>query len=393
MKRLGILLVMLASTRAFADCPTQQAACLLHEEGVTLLAAKKFDEAAAKFEASITAGATARAELGYALANEGARRLGIAYEAIVEANRLSLWEVRQTPKNTEITARAERIKYVMGELRSKIVLIRVTLPVGATERIVTVQREGRDARDVGGSLAVAPDDKLVAIMQSGLRVDGTVAFAAGGEGEWLVNLPVPERVAVQPTPQPQPQPAIVVPMPPTEEPPGQFHRPGRHTVVGAAFAVAPASTDDGNTGIGVQAYAVYVAKPLLLTARLGYLRHFDDDQSDANEAITLDIGELNALVGVGYALHDPFYVAAEVGYTQLDESVSTLDFMTAAHAAASNTSRYAMYTLAIGAHWRRADLRLGFEGPIASLGQSQPGPQGDLSTRLMFSIGVDFVAW
>src|SRR5215203_4105597 len=114
--RLGVLFVMLAVGVARANCPDQRASCVLHEEGVALLLEGKHQLAATKFLAAIAAEPSARSYLGYAQAVEALGQIALAYDTMVKAQEMSKDEVKSSgPSNSDVNARAERIKYKLSE--------------------------------------------------------------------------------------------------------------------------------------------------------------------------------------------------------------------------------------------------------------------------------------
>ena len=349
-----------------------------------MLAAGKFDEAATKFEASLVAGETARAALGYALALEGANKLGLAYDAILEADRLSAWEVRGAPRDVDIHARAERIKYVLGELRSKIGIVRVQLPASvAPGQLAAVQREGRDVRDPRLPIAITPGEPVVAVMRNGARFDGTPQVAAGGQAVWIVPVtasPLPATPVVRP--------ALAVSRPPPPDEPLV-----NHSRVGLAFAFLPTGEEHGNTAYGLIAHGGMALDPRFsLTAHVAYLTRESFETVDTN--LTQFSGyELAAYFGATMTLTGPIYLAADLGGLTWNETATVSLGAGSPETARSDDSRYLVYAIGVGLHIGHFDGRLGFEGPVANVGHSQPGSEVDLPVRLMLSVGADFHQW
>lgn len=386
----GVLGLGLAAGTAAADCPTQAANCLLHEEGVALLDARKFDEAATKFEASLVAGETARAALGYATALEGTGKLGLAYDAILEADRLSAWEVRGAPKDVDLHARAERIKYVLGELRSRIGIVRVQLPATvAPGQLAAVQREGRDVRDPRLPFAVTPGEDIIVVLRNGARYSGPTLVGAGGQSVWVVPLGGGPGVTV--TPGATPLPATPVGAAPRPAVPDEA--PVNHARVGLAFAVLPAGQEQGNTAYGLVAHGGIPLNPRFsLMAHLAYLPH-EGFQTFDTPAQEFSGYELAAYVGGTMSLAGPIYLAADLGALTWSET-STVSLAPGSPASTQTDDRwYLVYAVGAGLHIGHFDARLGVEGPFASLGHSLGGSEPALAVRTMVSIGADFHQW
>ncbi len=384
----------LAARTAAADCPTQAANCLLHEEGVTFLAARNFEDAATKFEASLVAGETARAALGYAQALEGQGKYGLAYDAIVEADRLSAWEVRGAPRDVDIHARSERIKYVLGELRSKIGIVRVQLPATAAPgQLAAVQREGRDVRDPRLPIAVTPGETIVAVLRNGARYTGTALVGAGGEAVWVVPLGGGPGVTVTPGATPLPATPIARSAVDAPRPVAPDEPLVNHARVGLAFAFLPTGQAHGNTAYGLVAHGGIPMNPRFsLMAHIAYLPHegFETFDTPAQEFSGYEIA---AYVGGTMTLTGPIYLAADLGgLTWSETGTVTLG------AGSPDTTRtddmwYLVYAVGVGLHIGHFDARLGVEGPFANLGHSLGGDEPALAVRTMVSIGADFHQW
>jgi hypothetical protein len=410
-----VLACALASARARADCPTQAAACLLDEEGVALLAHKQYTEAAAKFEASITAGPSARAELGYAQALDALGKLGLAYDAIVEADRLSAWEKRDAPNDRDVYARGERIKYVMGDLRSRVGFVHVQLPAPLVgDPIVAVHREGHDVRDPHATIAIAPGDKVTAVLRSGARHEGLVKVAAGGETTWVVPVEAAAAVAAPPvcdssssTPEVGDGSAVPVTLPfespgqtpdPTPDPtPPIVLQPPPRTHFGFEFALLPASAANAGSAIGGALFMGYdVAQRFRIGLRGGAFIHTPIDQTtsdEANTAMTHVTGdEFGGWLGVRAVIAGPLIATAELGAIKLDQT-ATLTISGFLPSTASNDLDYLVYTLGLGLHAGPLDFGFGLEGELTGLGESQPGTEPDLGVRLMITVGRDLFAW
>jgi len=190
--RLGVLFVLLAVGAARASCPDQRASCVLHEEGVALFVEGKHQLAAAKFAAAIAAEPSARSYLGYAQAVEALGQIALAYDTMVKAQQMSQAEVKSSANNAEVNARAERIKYKLGELRAKIGFAWLRVPDGVQrQRVVSVQREGEGQLSAPFTqwTAVAPGKQvLIATIDDGTQLTVVAQVAAGTQG--VVVIPV-----------------------------------------------------------------------------------------------------------------------------------------------------------------------------------------------------------
>lgn len=210
--RLCVLVVLLAAGVARAgNCPEQRASCVLHEEGVTLFLEGKHALAAAKFAAALGAEPTARSYLGYAQAVEALGQIALAYDTLVKAQQMSQAEVKATgPKDSEVNARAERIKYKLGELRAKIGFAWLRVPQGVQQqRVVAVQREGEGQLSAPFTqwIAVSPGKQvLIATIDDGTQLTVVAQVAAGSQGVIIIPVagtgrpPVVDRGPVPPGP-------------------------------------------------------------------------------------------------------------------------------------------------------------------------------------------------
>ncbi len=261
---------------AEAACPDQRASCVLHEEAVGLLMAGKFAEAAQKFSASLAAEPTARSYLGYAQSVEGLGQTALAFDAMLLAQKYSAVEVSASGgRDVDVNARAERIKYKLAELRSKVAFMWLLVPDGVPPaRVVSVQRRGEG--DLPAPLArwvtVMPGQELVAGLDDGSRIVIPAAPAPGSQQ--VVVIPIPTRTAaVQPRP--------VVQLAPTGKPlvglyskkPPPPSGPAVSTL-GAEFAMALPNVGNVDAGYGFGAiYERYVGDQLGITGRADLLFH------------------------------------------------------------------------------------------------------------------------
>jgi hypothetical protein len=183
-----------------AECPdgTPRAACVLHDEGVAALTAKRYDEAATKFRGAITAHPSARSHLGYSQALEGQGKLALAYETMLVAQRLSNEEmVGPGAKDPVKIGRAERIKYKLSELGGRVGFVSLRLPEGVSaQRLVSVRREGEGdlASPIGRWVAVAPDQQvLIASLDDGTQVEVIAKVASGSQSNLVLPIPAQRR--------------------------------------------------------------------------------------------------------------------------------------------------------------------------------------------------------
>ncbi len=191
--RLAVLFVLLTFGVARANCPDQRASCVLHEEGVALFLESKHQLAAEKFAAAIAAEPTARSYLGYAQAVEALGQIALAYDTLVNAQRLSQAESKSPGANkAEVSSRAERIKYKLGELRAKIGFVWLRVPEGVQpQRVISVQREGEGPLSAPFTqwTAVAPGKQvLIATIDDGTKLTVVAQVTAGTQG--VVVIPV-----------------------------------------------------------------------------------------------------------------------------------------------------------------------------------------------------------
>jgi hypothetical protein len=330
--RVALALVVLAGP-AHAACPDGAANCLLHEEGVKLLTSAKFEEAAAKFQASLAAGPTARAALGYAQAIEGQGKIALAYESMLYAKQLSDKEVAG-PRGQEpdVVGRAERIRYKLAELRTRVGFVQIKLPPNVPpRRLVSVRRKGEG--DLVDPLlrwvVVAPEhQQLVAFLDDGSSLEVDAQVGAGMQGS--VVIPVPA-VATQPNPttnpivQPQPVPAgagngqRVVTTTPIQDlykrdQPKPSTLPPPELTLGVDFVTMAPGPEDMNNNFGAAALVEKrLGDRLGLSTRLAITNHPPDlDIFSGNEVSGL---EIMAAGGLRTRSRRSFYLFSEAGIT------------------------------------------------------------------------------
>ena len=301
-----VLAALLATARlAHADCPegTPQAACVLHEEGVALLTASRFDQAAAKFRAAISAHPSARSYLGYSQAVEGQGKLALAYETMLVAQRLSNEELTGAgAKDPAKVGRAERIKYKLSELGGRVGFVWLRLPDGVPpQRIVSIHREGEGdlPSPIGRWVTVAPDKQiLVASLDDGTQVQFVAKIAAGSQSSLVIPIAAAPRPTTQPPPPP---PALGRPIESLYQP---RTPPGPPPTVTFSFGMTVLSpgpklpgANDPTVGAGIGLFSLFerrLGKSLGATFRADYITH----RSGGSIEDSLSGFELMPLVGL-----------------------------------------------------------------------------------------------
>ncbi|MBX3161206.1 MAG: hypothetical protein KF773_34915 [Deltaproteobacteria bacterium] len=394
---LALILVAAAATRAHAACPDGRANCLLHEEGVALLTSGKFEEAAAKFQASLAAGATARAALGYAQAIEGQGKVALAYESMLYAKQLSDAELAGPDgKSVEIIGRSQRVQYKLGELRAKVGFVQVTLPTNVSpRRLVSLRRRGEgDLVDpLTRWVVVAPDRQvLIAALDDGSKIEVDAQVAAGMQGKVVIPIPTGTQQARPNTnPGRDPNAGRVVSRPladlyPKPEP--VLAQPPPALALGLDIVTLVPNPTNLTSGIGASLLLEKrLGKSIGMTARLSFVSHpestfFDPTLGD----VSFSGRELMALVGLRTASKYSFHAFAEAGLTAFTMTASATGRPMLPPLAPDDFINELYPTLAIGGATRlgRVHLQLGLVYAIAT---------GDveLPVRFMASLGVDLV--
>jgi len=390
----AVIAVALLATPAWATCPDGAANCLLHEEGVTLLTSGKFEEAAAKFQASLAAGPTARAALGYAQAIEGQGKIALAYESMLYAKQLSDAELAGPKgKDVDVIGRAERIKYKLGELRARVGFVQIKLPPNVPpRRLVSVRRKGEG--DLVDPLlrwvVVAPDHQmLVAFLDDGSKLEIDAQVGAGMQGS--VVIPVPA-VGTRPNPNTSP---IVQPVPagqgnqqrivgstPIQDlyrqaPPKPSVLPPPALTVGLDFVSLAGAPDNMNSGVGAAALVEHrLGEHFGLSTRLAITDH--PPQDNFNEVSGV---EVMATGGLRTRSHHSFYLFGEAGITVFRRHTV---FLSTPEPDEDLSRTYP--TIDIGGATRLG--RLHIQGAIVwALNVSDI----DLPLRFMLSLGLDLV--
>lgn len=377
-----------AGRLAHASCPegTPQAACVLHGEGVTLLTAARYEEAATKFRAAIAAAPSARSYLGYSQAVEGQGKLALAYETMLVAQRLSNEEMTGAgAKDPANIGRAERIKYKLGELAGRVGFVSLRLPEGVPpQRLVSLHREGEGdlPAPLGRWVTVAPEHQLlIASLDDGTQLQVVAKVAPGSQSSLVI--PVPARPA-QPQPQPQPpQPVHGPPIPPVYQPmPPQLPRSA--LAVGMTFLSSGPELPGVSLGVGLGVFGLYerrAGKSLGLTLRADYVSHASSESSDFQGSFSGY--ELMTLAGVRTMTRN-LHARFEVGVT-----VSTVDgevFVPGAPpVSGSTTAVYPVIGLGGGFHVGRVRLHAGILYAINGDTTDRP----EMPLRFMGALGFD----
>ncbi|MGN6110133.1 MAG: hypothetical protein ACTHU0_33815 [Kofleriaceae bacterium] len=282
MSKLRILVAFaclaVAAGAAAASCPdgVPAAACALHDEGVELFTAGKFEEAAAKFRAAIAAAPSARSYLGYSQAVEGQGQIALAYETMLIAQRMSNDEMAATGgRDTDVVGRAERIKYKLSELGGKVGFVWLRLPPNvAPQRVVSVHREheGDLPSPLGRWITVAPGRQvLVASLDDGTQLEMVATVAPGAQSSLVIPIPAP--AAAVRTPQ-GPTPALGRPLISLYKRPSAPPAPLPTTTISAGGAVLSPGPGDTHAGVGFTAfYERRLARVVAVIGRADYLFH------------------------------------------------------------------------------------------------------------------------
>ena len=389
--------MLLASRLAFADCPPGQtpASCALHDEGVAAFTAGKYDEAATKFRAAISAGATARSYLGYSQAVEGQGKIALAYETMLVAQKLSNDELA-TPNGKSdagIVGRAERIKYKLAELGAKIAYVWLRLPQGVSiRRLVSVFREGEGdlQQPIGRWIVVAPEKQILfATLDDGKRVQITAQVAAGSQGTLIIPVPAAQPVQQQPVQQqPVQQPVTLQPQPyPLAPAPGDVPEPKRaknppNTLV--AIDAAFIMRNDDNVGVGIGFAGLFekkLAKPLAVTGRAAYVFHpSKSTESGLTEVVATSANEGLLLAGIRTRSKLPLYASLEVGAMFYER----VDTFTTATVDREESYRHTYPTTMLGGGVRIGKVH--FEAYMLAVANTG---DIDLPTRFFATFGVD----
>jgi hypothetical protein len=365
----ALALVSLLASVARAECPESDAGCILEKEGAEAIGAKDWVRARAKFNASLANAPSVRAYLGLATADNALNEPAAAYDAIVDAKRMSDDELADKPGDVDVKARAERIKYLIGDLRAKVGLVYLRLPGNVPPyRVVSVQRksEGNVPDPFRRPIAVAPDEQaLVAVLDDGNKVELDVEVQAGREATYVIPA---EKLVYRLQPPPPPLPIPVQPQQP-------LLRPWAIAIEGMTIQ---GQFEDGGSGFGLLASGgIRVASRVAVTARLGYITHGDTSTSDAGGNFrTVTSFEIPLFAGGRFYFADNFYLLGEVAYILYDRQLGT----TAMLRSEDQLFGVVAAELGVGVHASRFEIEL---GELTSTG----GPPGE-DNRLMLTARV-----
>jgi hypothetical protein len=394
-RALAVALVLSAAADpAFAACPTGQANCLLHEEGVDLLRNGKFDEAAAKFQASLAAGPTARAALGYAQAIEGQGKIALSYESMLYAKQLSDAEIAGPDgKNVEIVGRSQRVQYKLGELRAKVGFVQVTLPPQVSpKRLVSLRRKGEgDLVDpLSRWVVVAPDHQvLVAALDDGSKLEVDAQVAAGTQGKVVIPIPVAGTGAIKtgggttgpgnggPVVSRRLEDIYPKPKPIVAEPPPRV-------AFGIQLITLVPNPSNLTSGVGASAlFQRRLGKGIGFLTRLSIVEHPESTFFPAD--VTFAGREIMTLLGLRTASKYSFYAFAEAGVTVFTQDQRGGP-MPPISPPLINSITEALPTLTFGGATQLGRLQL----QAGLLWGIQTG-QLEMPVRFMASLGIDLV--
>lgn len=374
-RALLVACMLLAGTQlASAACPDKRASCVLHEEGVALFLDKKYDLAAAKFAASIAAEPTARSYLGYAQAVEGLGQLALAYDSLAIAQRLSTQEVTATGgKDVDVNARAERIKYKLGEMRAKIGFVWLRVPKGVPQsRVVSVQRQGEGdlQKPLASWITVVPGRQvLVASLDDGSRVEVVANVAPGGQS--VIVIPI--QVATAPAKPVEGRPIASIYQQPPKKP-----DPVYNSYLALTGSVLSPGPDDTTSGSGLGAlYERRFSNSLGLVLRADLLVHPKYEISDVPAQSTKGF-EVLALTGMrtmGRRFHGRAEVGTAILSRKLNDGLRELPY----------DRVYPVVAVGGGFQLGRLRLHLGVMLPINA------GAELKMPVRFFGSLGVDLI--
>jgi hypothetical protein len=392
---------VVAPSIARAECPSgQQAACVLHEEGVALLTSGRFEEAATKFRAAIAAAPSARSYLGYSQAVEGQGKIALAYETMLVAKRMSDEEVAANGKDAGVIGRAERIKYKLGELGGRVGFVWLRMPGSVPpQRLVAVHREGEGdlPQPLGRWITVAPDRQiLIASLDDGSEVQVVAKVAAGAQSNLV--LPIPAGAQPQPQPQPQvqprPQPEPLPPGVPRPRPLASLYDkpppgpppplPSSVLALGMSILAPGPELPMVSLGPGIGAFALYerrVSKTLGLVARFDYVGHYSSDfdfQTSASGSEVLLMAGVRTMTRTLHARLETGVTVSSIEATIIPgpggpppSSISTTDV-------------YPVFGVSAGLSLGRVRLHGGI---LYTANSDSDAPE--IPVRVMFALGVD----
>ena len=395
---LALALVAVART-AHADCPegTPQAACVLHEEGVAALTAKRHEQAATKFRAAIAAAPSARSYLGYSQAVEGQGKLALAYETMLVAQWLSNEEMAGAGAKDPVNiGRAERIKYKLSELGGRVGFVWLRLPEGVPpQRLVSIHREGEGdlPSPLGRWVTVAPDQQiLVATLDDGSQVQIIAKVAAGSQSSLVIPIATLRQPPAQPPAQPIAQQLSSLFQPPPPQPglvPGLYQQPpppprplpSASLTAGVSLLAPGPELGTASLGNGVGLFGLFerrAGKSLGLAFRADYVSHFGSD--DFTTSVSgYELLLLTGLRTMTRTLHARFEAGVSVS------SVEAETFAPTGPTSVSRTDAYPLFGLGLGLHLGRVRTHASLLYAVNPDGEAPRMP-----IRFMVVLGLDF---
>lgn len=389
--------LLAAARTAHADCPegAPQAACVLHEEGVAALTAKRYEAAATKFRAAIAAAPSARSYLGYSQAVEGQGKLALAYETMLVAQRLSNEEMAGAGAKDPVNiGRAERIKYKLSELGGRVGFVWLRLPEGVPpQRLVSIHREGEGdlPSPLGRWVTVAPDQQLlVATLDDGAQVQLIAKVAAGSQSSLVIPIATLRQGPPQPQPQPAQPPSPFQPPPPQpgqgpalyqQPPPPPRPLPSASLAAGVSLLAPGPKLGTSSLGNGVGLFGLFerrAGKSLGLSFRADYVSHSGTD--DFTTSVSgYELLLLTGLRTMTRTLHARFEAGVSVS------SVEAETFGPSGPVSASRTDAYPLFGLGFGLHFGRVRTHASLLYAVNPDGEAPRMP-----IRIMGVLGIDF---
>ncbi|MGE0870016.1 MAG: hypothetical protein AB7P03_15740 [Kofleriaceae bacterium] len=382
-------MVAIAGATAHATCPDQRASCVLHEEGKAFLLSGKYLDAATKFASSIAAEPTARSYLGYSQAVEGLGQLALAYDMMVVAQRLSVEEQRRLgTRDVDVSARAERIKYKLAELRGKVGFVWLRMPgYYVPRRVISVRRQGES--DLQNPLAqwitMAPGRQvLIATLDDGTHLEIVTNLTPGAQQ--MITIPIGHTagayVPATAYRQPATTPAVSKPAGPVAKPAPEISPHLANTLIGLELVSLVPSHNNVNSGAGPGfGFVRRIGNHVAITSRMSLLLH-SESAFGTPQLRRYDATELLALVGVQTTPRRWFHGSFELGvngYWQSAE-IGDVNIVTETYSRA-----YPAFAVGGGVRFGRIRLDAGLFWAINA------GADLEIPMRALLSVGIDVV--
>ncbi|MGE0545968.1 MAG: hypothetical protein AB7O24_18580 [Kofleriaceae bacterium] len=400
-----IVTVAIAGTSAHAACPDKRASCVLHEEGKALLLSGKFLDAATKFASSIAAEPTARAYLGYSQSVEGLGQLALAYDMMVVAQRLSLEEQRAYGSgDVEVSARAERIKYKLAELRGKVGFVWLRMPnLYVPRRVISVRRQGESdlQNPLSQWITMAPGRQLlIATLDDGSHVEIVTNLTAGAQQ--MVTIPIPGAAVPRPADRRPPltpattRPSMTHPSmtrpsmtrssmrPPASVAASEPEQPAHlaNTLIDLELVAVVPSHNNVNSGVGPGlGYTRRTGDHLAITSRIALLFR-EESQFGTPQFTSHDATELLVLVGAQTTPRRSFHGSLELG---VNGFWRTAEFGNTTTITETYSRAYPVISFGGGIRLGRLHIDAGLMFAINS------GAAIELPTRAVLTVGLDAV--